>query len=532
MLNRRNFLTTVAGATALTFTNITFESGVVEAAKHKTEQSESDVRVSEAFSLRKQAALDEKNLPMPPFPVNGDETTVPGYIANFSKTLPHNALGEVDTNSYQELLTAIASNNPSDFEAIQLGGSAKLVNPQGGFCFGMEGADSHHLGVAAPPAFSSEEQAGEMVEDYWQALTRDVPYSRFSSDHSIAAAISDLSKFSKYANVNASTLFRAGFPGVETGPYISQFLHADIPYGAMTLKQQYNVQLPGSDHMTAYQDWLNQQNGLPPSTALTMDATPRYIRNGRDMADFLRSDYSFQSYLNAALILQSYGGAAISDSNPYKTFTKQTSFCTFGPPHALDLVARAANQALVACWYQKWSVHRRLRPEEFAGRVQNQLTGAANYPIHSKILNSQAVQQVFSQFGTYLLPQAYPVGCPAHPSYPAGHAAISGACATMLKALFKESFVIPNTVVATDDGLSLVPYTDQALTVGGELNKLAVNVSIGRDTAGVHWRTDGEEGLRLGEQVAISILRDYRNCFQETTTGFTLTTFDGQQITI
>ena len=28
------------------------------------------------------------------------------------------------------------------------------------------------------------------------------------------------------------------------------------------------------------------------------------------------------------------------------------------------------NRALKAAWYQKWSVHRRLRPEEFGGRLQ------------------------------------------------------------------------------------------------------------------------------------------------------------------
>jgi hypothetical protein len=40
-------------------------------------------------------------------------------------------------------------------------------------------------------------------------------------------------------------------------------------------------------------------------------------------------------------------------------------------------------------------------------------------------------------------------------------------------------------------------------TVGGELNKLAANVALGRDTAGVHWRSDGVEGLNLGEGVAV-----------------------------
>lgn len=101
---------------------------------------------------------------------------------------------------------------------------------------------------------------------------------------------------------------------------------------------------------------------------------------------------------------------------------------------------------------------------------------------------------------------------------------------TILKAFFKESFVIPNPVEANADGTALMTYAGGALTVGGELDKLGANISIGRDTAGVHWRTDGVEGLRLGESVAISMLRDYRNCYNEDFAGFSLTKFDGTTI--
>ena len=53
-----------------------------------------------------------------------------------------------------------------------------------------------------------------------------------------------------------------------------------------------------------------------------------------------------------------------------------------------------------------------------------------------------------------------------------------------------------------------------------------------RDTAGVHWRTDGVEGLRLGEAVAIGVLRDLKATFTETFGGFSLTRFDGVTVTI
>jgi len=102
----------------------------------------------------------------------------------------------------------------------------------------------------------------------------------------------------------------------------------------------------------------------------------------------------------------------------------------------------------------------------------------------------------------------------------------------MLKALFNESFVIPNPVTASDDGLSLVPYTGPALTVGGELNKLASNISLGRDAAGVHYRSDGVEGIKLGEAVALSILRDTATLYHEQFPGFSLTRYDGTSVTI
>lgn len=46
--------------------------------------------------------------------------------------------------------------------------------------------------------------------------------------------------------------------------------------------------------------------------------------------------------------------------------------------------------------------------------------------------------------------------------------------------------VIPDPVVASADGLSLLPYCGQPLTVGGELNKFASNIALARDLVGVH----------------------------------------------
>ena len=293
--------------------------------------------------------------------------------------------------------------------------------------------------------------------------------------------------------------------------------------------------------MTQYSDWLDIQNGCVPQQSDQFDSVRRYIRNGRDIAQWVHVDVLFQAYFQACLILltppstdpNSGGiGVPLNVGNPYNNSQTQVGFGTFGGPYIKTLMCEVATRALKAIWYQKWFVHRRLRPEVFGGRIHNHVTGAAEYPIHSDILNSPVLGGVSSRYGTFLLPQAYPEGSPLHPAYGAGHATVAGACVTILKSLFDESFVIPNPVVASADGLSLEPYVGSDLTVGGELNKLAANVAIGRNFAGIHWRSDYVESLKLGEEVAINILRDQRATYNEPFNGFTFTKFDGTKITV
>jgi hypothetical protein len=160
----------------------------------------------------------------------------------------------------------------------------------------------------------------------------------------------------------------------------------------------------------------------------------------------------------------------------------------------------------------------------------------AKYPIHSDVLNSAAIGQISAKNpGSYLLPAAFPEGNPQHPSYGEGHGVIAGACVTALKAFFDETFVIPKPMVAADDGQSLSTYNGAdagQINVGGELNKLANNVALGRDMAGVHWRSDAQQALLLGEAVTISILRDQRATYNEPFSGFTFTKFDGTTVTV
>src|SRR5262245_6739079 len=481
--SRRKFLSAAGGITTETLASGT--SGLasltgayqVKAKANDHHQTSYNKRRLRALELRIKAAFNTLQKRFPEPQNNGDEDRFPSRFANYSKGLPHNNLGEVNRNAYQKLLNAIASDDPSDYNAIPLGGIVRLVNPQSSVAFDLEGADSHALSVTPPPPFASEAYAGEVAELYWRALTRDIPYSQYGNEQLTQAAISDLNRFSNYQGVNAENIFRGQSPGDQTGPYLSQFLLQPYVVGSTPARQLYRTPLAGNDHMTSYQTWLDIQNGGPPASATTFDSTLRFIRNGRDMTEWAHRDYSYQGFIVAALILLGYGPAALDDANPYKGQSTQSGFITFGGPHVLDLVARVANQALKASWYQKWQVHRRLRPEEVSGRIQNIMTSRGKYPIDEKLLNSPALAAVFSKFGTYLLPQAYPEGCPCFPAFTGGHATIAGACVTVLKSFFNESFVIPNPVVAADDGLSLEGYNGVALTVGTASKKIRSNTA-------------------------------------------------------
>ncbi len=510
--------------------------------------SQAQKRHTQAYQIRVRAAQLAFRRGLAAHPTNGDEQRYPDRIGSFTKALAHSNLGEVDPQAYQALLNALASGRKEDFEAIPLDLGAKLTNPQSGLAFDLEGPDSHSLGLPPAPALASAEAAGEMAELYWMALARDVYWLDYDSNPTTTAAAAELSALSDFrgqkigGQVTPGALFRGNTPGELVGPFISQFLWLDIPQGSMLMPQKLYTRFPGASYLTNYDEWLAIQNGfIPPPYQL--DPIPRHIRNLRDLGEWVHVDALYQAYHQACLILLGmfgapgqrdwYGSASapFDKGNPYYSVHNQTCFGTFCGPHVLSLVTEVATRALKACWYQKWFVHRRLRPEAFGGLVHQTRTGMAQRPIHSDLLNASVLDHINSAYGSYLLPIAIPEGCPIHPSYAAGHATVAGACVTILKAWFDESTVIPHPVMPAADGLGLTAYSGPPLTVGNELNKLAANVAIGRNTLGIHYRSDYWDSLQLGEAVAIGILEEQKETYNEGG-AWTLTKFDGTPITI
>ena len=235
--NRRTFLSHVGVASAATLAaGIVGAEPLLKTARSSVQAAPaSNQRANSCAKVRRDAA--QIGLQSTPsnlqHPSNNDESLYPNRIGSFSKGLPHNDDGTVDLNAYDALLQAINSGNPADFDAVPLGGSVKLTNPQSGLAFDMEGPDAHSLVQPPPPAFASRAQAAEISENYWMALLRDVPYAQYGSNATAQAAAADLTLYgadfqgakSAGGSVTTGTLFRGLTPGDKAGPYISQYFY-------------------------------------------------------------------------------------------------------------------------------------------------------------------------------------------------------------------------------------------------------------------------------------------------------------------
>jgi hypothetical protein len=476
---------------------------------------------------------DLKQAPLAP-QVNGDEQRYADRRASFSKTLPHNELGEVDPEAYSIWLAILASGDPAQFERAPRDVEAmeRLNNPQAAFSIDLVGTDPAALTLSPPPSFASQAMAAEMAELYWQALMRDVPFRDWESSLLARAAISDLAAVG-FATATEETLFRGETAGERCGPFVSQFLWHDISYGAGSMEQRFLAPNSGQDYVTTFPEWLACQRGAKARASIKFDGALRYIASYRELCEYVHRDFSFQPFMDAALIIMRMGGdVVLSRTNPYRCATGQFGDITLGSKNVLSLLAQASLLAQKASYYYKWQVHRRARPEVFAARIDLHLDGRKSYDVHQVVLACDGAARIKHAHGSWLLPQAYPEGCPTHPSYPAAHAVNAGACATILKAFFDEQFVIPTPVQANADGTQLEPWRGEPLTLGGEIDKLASNIALARDAAGVHFRSDSMGGLKLGEDVALGLLADTTLTYNEKFDGFALRRFDGASVRI
>jgi len=521
-----------------------------------------DGRSDASLRYRVETAKAE-DINVPEQPDNGDSKRFTDFSGNYSKALAHDALGVPNLASYQSLIFALTTREFSDFQNIIVGTptggpNSKLISPPSALAFDLEGLDSHATVVPPAPSVASAQTAAEQVEHYWGALLRDVLFDDYPSNALVAKAVADMNSLSflKSAKnieypfpVTPENLFRGQIfcgDGNVMGPYISQFMVQPTFMGVQSLSQQYKTFLPeghgvSNDFMTDPSVFQLIQDGGA-SGSLSFDPTFRYVRDGRDLAAYTHVDALYQAYLTAYLVLGTIG-APTNPGNPYVGSKTQKSGITFGTSDAPGTIAEMANRAAKVSTFHKWIVNLRLRPEEYGALVQARLTGTTPAPqaaaaLHGDVLNSAVLRIINAKYGSYLLPQAFPEGCPTFPCYPTGHGAVAGACITAIKFFYdctKKIRPLLNAIgrdvmVPSDDGLTLKPYTGSDadnLDINGELSKLAFNISLGHGVhAGIHFRSSSFWSILLGEQVALSILRDRAKSYAEPFT-ITITKFDG-----
>ena len=625
-------------------------------------------RRQEAYAVRLEAAEMARSREHPAHLANGDEQRYAGakYFMSFTKGLPHNpdtglledpqdflefrrAIDEAFIDPFSDrvrhgarYVVAGGAVTPVPAAALPTAGDIRQWEaPTAGVVFELEGPDAQ--AVTMPPAPSLLDGNGlpnpelvlEMAEVYELAALRDEPLNAFEQGAATAAITCSLGrlnglsyvqnqtgrprKVNAAGNLDAQTVFRGSSPGVEVGPYLSQFLmigntdvngggsvdEGKITYGVITIDQKVPIATPGDNFMVAMNDYVDVQRGLRPARETYLAAPPvpglpprpqrRFISTPRDLATYVHYDALYEAYLNACIILLGMGtpfdpafdqlsgvGAAAG-----KAATKRNAggFALYGGPHILNLVTEVATRALKAVRYQKFNNHIRLRPEALAARLELiRIQGGLGPGQVPKALTDNAcpfavalghnpggapggtLAAIASDpdlgAGTYFLPMAFPEGSPMHPAYGAGHATVAGACVTILKAFFDTSSVLAETgggaisfkrpaagdtpVVFRAPPIAPSPPADARLvktlstpaapfdflTLEGELNKLAANISIGRDMAGVHYFSDYYDSLRMGERIAIGILEEQSLGYSTDPCVMSVPTFDGSVVSI
>lgn len=506
-------------------------------------------RVTRSLAVRQLAAGHDAFQIAPAQADNGDEALYSDKSGTYTKGVLQTSVGLVDLAAYDKFKKALNSGKAADFDAIPVGGLGRKLNgPQGGLAFDLECLDASQFFVPPAPSVASEEYATELVELYWASLLRDVAFTDYPSNQTAKDAAMELSALPRYAGprdgsgkVTPELLFRGGAPGgiffgQTVGPYLSQFLLQDTDFGTLPIVQKYKTAAAAQDFMKTASAYQQVQNGLPGNLALTPNTF--YLRDGRGLGAYTHEDVLYEAYFIAYLLMNKLG-IPLNPGNPYSTNTTQNGFNTMGQPDIAATVAAVASEALKAVWYQKWFVHLRHRPESGGALVH--LAKTSGTPVQAQlsptVLNSQAVaKSAAANSGSFFLSQAFPEGSPMHPAYPTGHGAVGGACITVLKFFYKCDMAFPLPAkVASSNGASLQNYSGgdaSQMTVNGELHKLAHNISFGHGIhAGIHWRSDTDTSIQLGEAVALSVLQNRAHTYNEKF-SVQLTRVDGTKATI
>ena len=512
------------------------------------------------------------------------------YFNNkFSKTFKHHPkTGElIDKCEYKKFCHGLECEDSSLLDSVMIHPESELKLADYYASFSCSGIDQKLYHLPAPGDIYSKSTAVEMVELYAKAISRDVSFCCYKKSSVIVKALESLNHpdVLKYlpdmplqnCKITPYTIFRGNSVGETCGPYISQLLFLNVPMGAHIINQKYYVPPNKCKAIKCglVTEWgrnncemVKIQNGklseLPDAPTICQ-LEYKYIYNGRSLGELVHSDPVYQIYHNTGLILSAMGA---KHNDGFMELDNCGRFINSnGIASLLCSVTECSRLALKYAWYWKWKGYKRVRPEGISLWIDNVLNNRkcndTEYKISDIVLQSDIMECIKSynaEWGcdfkcSYTLPQQYKEGSPTHPAYPAGHAVVAGALCTILKIYFddtvkwkdlpifsaEKNIVVPDdlndVVIACHDGSKLRKYggSDKSkLTVGHEINKLASNIALGRDWAGVHYRTDGTKGILLGELIAIDYMKSVMKTWapKGRKIVITFTKFDGCRHTI
>ena len=495
-------------------------------------------------------------------PVVEGDLNIPNYRGVYSKgfvghTGPNGIPIGPNPVLYSRFIEAIKSRNQTLLNQVY-SSSSKLVDVHCVFDIELEGKYKSSFVIPNAPSITSLTAAAEILEVYVMALLRNynfhildpecIFYDNISKEAEtyLKTLIGYLNlpgikgKF-RYQQVDSSgnitidTLFRGISRGDVIGPYVSQFFYYETAIGNLKLEQKYQC-LDISENTISdisnsryyfgkTEQYFNKiWNGGDESSAL--QTKTKYMTTLLDLMMYINRDQIWEAIFVTASLFLSRGvdiGFHTSSRSP-----RYARFINLGPVDLYNLMTKATKLAMNSTWVWKWS-QLRPRPEEMAYQIHlaknynsSDLSGSAiNFP--SELLNNPILNEIASKNnGKYLMPLGYSQGSPFHPSYPGGHATIAGAMVTIMKAWFNCDWLIP-AVVPDLTGDNLVMYklkndnsnSIQYLRIEDELDKIVTNCSHSRNMAGIHYQSDSEVGILIGEQAAISVLQDEVNKYSD-----------------
>jgi membrane-associated phospholipid phosphatase len=509
----------------------------------------------EQYSKQRRTIIDNFRSSQILVPMVQGDLNIPQYRGVYSKgfvghTGPNGIPVGPNPALYSRFIEAMKTRNQTLLNQVY-DSSSKLVDAHCVFDIELEGKYKSSFVIPPAPSITSLTAAAEILEVYVMALLRNYNFHILDPECIFYDNIPTEAKtyrdtligylnlpgikghlpyqeFDSNNNITKDTLFRGIARGDLIGPYVSQFFYYETAIGNLKLEQKYqcldlseNIVPDISNskyHFGKTEQYFNEiWNGGLKSSAL--QTKTKYMTTILDLAMYINRDQIWEAiFVTASLFL--------SRGIPIGFHTKKRSpgfarFVNLGPVDLYNLMTKATKLAMNSTWVWKWS-QLRPRPEEMAYQIHLAKThndSTVNFP--EELLNNPILQEIAKyNNGKYLMPLGYSQGSPFHPSYPGGHATIAAAMVTIMKAWFNCDCLIP-AVVPDMTGDNLVMYKlknnddIQYLRIEDELEKIVTNCSHSRNMAGIHYRSDTEVGISIGEQAAISVLEDEVNKYSD-----------------